>query len=115
MISGWPRPFIRRPLVLLDSPPQRTIDLPHLHQAVTHRPPPPNLPKRPINLIFRYLRTRSRDHQRSLALGRLQQLPVADDTGHAEARNARLPGPEEFSRAAQFEIKFGDLEPVVRA
>ena len=37
-----------------------------------------------------------------LALGGLEQLPVADQVSNAKAGHSRLPGAEEFSRAPQF-------------
>src|SRR5208337_5593558 len=43
-----------------------------------------------------------------------QQLAVADDVSHAEARNTRLLRPEKLAGAAQFEVKFRDLESIVR-
>jgi hypothetical protein len=39
---------------------------------------------------------------------------VAEDVAEAEARDAGLAGAEEFARAADLEVAFGDFEAVFR-
>ena len=49
------------------------------------------------------------------ALRQLQQLAVADQVGHAQARHACLLGAKEFAGAAQFQIFFRNLKAVAGA
>src|SRR6267378_202284 len=67
------------------------------------------------NFHLRDFGIRSGDYRGGFAFGQLQQLAVANQVGHAEARQPSLPRAEELSRSAQLKIEFGDLETVVGA
>src|SRR5206468_622654 len=87
--------------------------LPHLHQPVAERPARPHVFQRAVDLSLRNLLVWTRENNCGFSFGRFEELPVADDVCHAETRESGLFGAEEFSRTAQFEIEFSDLEAVV--
>src|ERR1700691_5099981 len=87
-----------------------STDSPHLDQTVAPRPAHAQSHQGPADFHLRYLGIGSLHHSRGLALGQFQQLPVANQIGYAEAWHPSLSRAEEFSRPAQFEIEFGDLE-----
>src|SRR3954471_5545074 len=94
--------------------PQDTI-LAHFHQAIGLLPLRSHLQERTVNLGLRDLGIWAGEHRGGLSLGDFQQVTVSNDVGNLKTGQASLAGAEEFSRAAQFEIKFGDLEAVIRA
>src|SRR5260370_14143405 len=51
-------------------------------------------------------------HQGGFTLGLLQDIAIAQQVGHTEARHPRLTRTEELARATQLQIEFGDLEAV---
>src|SRR6266550_2877863 len=75
----------------------------------------PHLSDCPINLLLRDLGIRARDYCGCLALGSLQNLPVADQIRDQKTRQTRLLCTKKFARAPQFEIEFGDLKSVAGA
>src|SRR5580698_10926872 len=78
-------------------------------------PPRAQSNERSTDFYLRDFRIRSGHHGRGFALSQLQQLPVANQISHAEARHPRLPRAEELPWPTQFEIEFGDLKAVVGA
>ena len=60
--------------------------------------------------IFRVRRMGDEVHR--LAPRDFEDLAVAQDIGHPERRQPRLPGPEELAGAAQLQVHFGNVKPV---
>src|SRR3954453_8328372 len=92
-----------------------TRSLAHFHQAISLLPLRSHLQERTVNFSLRDLGIWAGEHRGGLSLCDFQQVTVANDVGNLKTGQAGLAGAEEFSRTAQFEIKFGNLEAVIGA
>ena len=89
--------------------------LPYFHQPIALLPACPHGANRAIDIRLRDLSIWPGQYCCRFPLGRLQQFPVANDVSHAKTRQSGLARAKEFAGAAQFQVEFRDLKPVIGA